>query len=145
MRTRQGCEDGDAGAMCSLGFMYRDSLHGLARDEAQAFKWFGHAADLGEPSALTSFGYMYCQGKGVEANLSRGAVCLGRAAALGSEHACYLLGLYHKDGSCGFDKDVAAASYWSRQMATCPLRNSTEQSREKAAEWLRNYPVRLSS
>ena len=110
-----------------------------------AFTLEKRAADLDDATALCSVGHMYCQGKGVKMSLSRGAVYLGRAAALGVEHACYLLGLYHKDGSRGFDKDAAEASYWYTQMAKCPLRNSPEKSRVEAAEWLRNHPVQLSS
>jgi TPR repeat protein len=49
---------------------------------------------------------------GVTANVSSGAARLGQAAALGSDWACYVLGLYHQKGEYGFVKSAAEASFY---------------------------------
>ena len=63
-----------------------------------------------------------------------------RAAELGSEHACGVLGLANAEGRHGLDKDPQEATRWYREMQTCGHRDSTEAMRKLAAAWLREHP-----
>jgi len=65
---------------------------------------------------------------------------LGAAAALGSEHACAILGLVNAKGPYGLDKDPQEATRWYREMQQCAVRNASERMRELAAAWLREHP-----
>ena len=65
---------------------------------------------------------------------------LGAAAALGSEHACSLLGEANADGSDGFEQNPKEASRWYREMQKCDSCHTSEAYREKAAAWLREHP-----
>ena len=62
------------------------------------------------------------------------------AAALGSEHACGLMGEMNAEGDDGFDQDPQEATRWYREMQKCGMRNASERMREQAAAWLREYP-----
>ena len=137
---RVRAEGGDATAMSILGFAYRDGKRGLKQDMAQAFTWFKRAADLKEVPALVACGFAYLTGRGVDRSESRGASMISMAAALGSEHACSMLGAINANGLCGFDKDPQEATRWYREMQKCGHRDSVDASREKAAAWLREHP-----
>ena len=96
---RVRAEGGDASAMCDLGRAYFAGDLGLKQDETQAFTWFKRAADLKDVRGLTDCGVLYLEGRGVERSQSRGYIMLGAAAALGSEHACGILGEANAQGS----------------------------------------------
>ena len=59
---------------------------------------------------------------------------LGRAAELGSEGACAVLGLANAEGEYGFDEDPQEATRWYREMQKCGIRdcNSLDEIRERA-------------
>ena len=137
---RARADGGDASAMDVLGCAYRDGTHGLKKDLTQAFTWLKRSADLKNVHGLTSCGILYLDGRGVERSHIRGFIMLGEAAALGSEHACGVLGLFNAEGLNGLDKDQQEATRWYREMQKCGLRNSVEEYREKAAAWLREHP-----
>ena len=134
---RAEAEDGDAGSMTELGFLYRDGQLGLKKDMTQAIKWFKRGADLNDAIALTECGVLYLNGTGVQCSIVRGFTMLGAAAALGSEHACGVLGDANAEGLEWFDKDPQEATRWYRKMQKRDSGGSTEVLREKAATWLR--------
>ena len=137
---RVKAEGGDAVAMRKLGSSYRDGKRGLKKDVTQGFMWFKRAADLKEVRALTACGTAYLNGEGVEQSDSRGLSMLSVAAAMGSEHACAILGLANAEGRFGFDKDPQEATRWYREMQNCACPDSSEEYREDAAAWLREHP-----
>jgi TPR repeat protein len=138
---RVKAEGGDAVAMAGLGFAYRDGSRGLKKDMAQSFMWFKRAADLKEVHALSACGVAYLSGDGVERSTSRGYIMLGIAAGMGSECACGILGQANAEGLWGLDKDPQEATRWYREMQKCDrCRNSNEETRERAAAWLREHP-----
>ena len=137
---RAQAEGGDARAMSKLGIAYRDGERGLKQDKKQAFTWFKQAADLQDPTALTSCGAAYLNAHGVERSISRGVSMVTMAAERGSEHACGILGRANAEGRHGFDQDPQEATRWYRQMQTCGIRNASEAGRERAAVWLREHP-----
>ena len=137
---RVKAEGGDACAMYALGCAYQEGERGLKKDEAQAFTWLKRAADLKDVHALTNCGVAYLNGWGVERSPIRGLMMLSAAAALGSEHACAILGLVNAEGRDGLDKDPQEATRWYRKMETCESCNASEDYRKQAAAWLREHP-----
>ena len=143
-RAKADC--GDAKAMRELGFAYRDGKCGLKADATQSFMWFKRGADLKDVTALTSCGIAYVNGEGVERSTSRGLSMISMGAALGSEHACGILGRVNAEGIFGFDKNPQEATRWYREMQKCSNGDSHyggdsgDEDREKAAAWLRKHP-----
>jgi len=137
---RVRAEGGDAEAMMELADCYDDGTHGLKKDLAQSFMWYKRGADLKDVRALTSCGVALLNGEGVERSDIRGYTMLGWAAALGSEHACGILGLANEEGRHGFDKNPQEATRLYREMQKCDCRDSVEKTREQAAAWLREHP-----
>ena len=137
---RVRAEGGDASAMSDLGCAYRDGERGLKKDETQAFTWLKRAADLNDVLALTNCGVLYLNGDGVERNPGRGLIMLGVASALGSEHACAILGRANAEGRHGLEKNPQEATRWYREMQTCDRFQTTQAYRERAAAWLREHP-----
>ena len=101
---RAEAEGGDAQSMCELAQRYDRGTHGLKKDFAQSFKWFKRAADLKNRCGLTNSGIAYLYGEGVERSCPRGIAMLGAAAALGSEHACAILGQANAEGIMGLTR-----------------------------------------
>ena len=137
---RVQAEGGEAEAMIRFGHLYHDGLHGLKKDLVQSFMWFKRAADLKDIHGLTNCGVLYLNGQGVEQSDIRGCSVISAAAALGSEHACATLGLANAEGIFGFAKDAQEATRWYREMQKCDVATSDEETREKAAAWLREHP-----
>ncbi|MBN38455.1 MAG: hypothetical protein CMI29_08320 [Opitutae bacterium] len=129
---------GDARAMGSLGFSYRDGTRGFEVDKAAAFEWFKKAAILRDPPAATACAIAYIKGDGVARNLSRAISMLTFAATLGSEHACAILGQSNQRGHHGFEQNFEEATYWYKEMGKCKIRDSVDAYRDRASEWLRH-------
>ena len=62
--TKAKADQGDATAQYNLGLMYANGT-GVAKDEAEAVKWFRKAADQGIARAQHNLGVMYANGQGV--------------------------------------------------------------------------------
>ena len=138
---RKKAEGGDASAMDVLGCAHRDGDQGLKKDMTQAFKWFKRAADLKDANGLSNCGVYYLYGRGVERSERRGLIMVSVAAALGSEHACALLGRANAEGRFGLDKNPQEATRWYREMQKCgDSHTTTDAYRERAAAWLRDHP-----
>ena len=137
---RAEAEGGDANSMCALAIRYDTGTHGLKKDFAQSFKWFKRAADLKKRCGLTNSGIAYLNGEGVERSCPRGIAMLGAAAALGSEHACAILGLANAEARYGLEQNLQEAKRWYREVQKCGPRDSNDRLCEKAAAWLRDHP-----
>eukprot|EP00964_Phaeocystis_antarctica_P161122 scaffold133207_cov66-Phaeocystis_antarctica.AAC.4 len=137
---RVKAEGGDADAMMELADCYDDGSRGLKKDFTQSFMWFKRAADLKDVRGLTACGVAYLNGEGVERSEIRGYTMLGWAAALGSEHACGILGLANEEGRHGFDKNPQEATRMYREMQKGDSLNCSDTLREKAIAWLREHP-----
>ena len=107
----------------------------------QSFAWFKKAADLDHVESLTWCGTLYMMGEGADQNSSRSLIMLGRAAALGAEHACYLLGRVHRSGRHGVGIDMQEARRWFAKMPDCSVKDSTLECRESMTAWLRENPA----
>ena len=99
-------------------------------DQKQAFEWFKRAADANHAQGLVGTATCYLDGKGVARDTARGLILLGQAAALGSEHACYLIGWGHYHGRFTLGKDDAETSRWFRRMPSCRSKDSSDVCRD---------------
>ena len=75
---------------------------------------------MDQPTSLTLCGLAYLRGDGVKCNIGRGFIMLGRAAELGDEQACYLLGMFNAYGQHGLEEDPQEARKWFRLFEAHP-------------------------
>ncbi len=109
---------GDARAQYFLGHLYSRG-EGVARDPAQALRWFHAAAEQGEPYGQFALGNVYENGLGVAPDL-RAAVHWYRAAAeQGNQAARNNLGLMFEQGR-GVARDYVRAYAWYTRAAEGP-------------------------
>ena len=132
---------GDSHAMNKVGNRYRAGT-GAPQDRVKAFEWYQKAARLGNPRAICSLGVLYANGVScVRNDTSRGILELSRAATLGSEHACIVLGTWLTENSVELSRDEEAANYWYRKSLDCQHQDSVELSRQERDQWLKAHPA----
>ena len=103
-------EKGDATAQGNLGVMYAKG-NGVAKDEAEAVKWFRKAADQGDASAQNHLGEMYANGEGVAKDEAEAVKWYRKAADQGHASAQSNLGGMYYNGN-GVAKDETEAYKW---------------------------------
>lgn len=112
---KQAARAGHVRAQFTLGFMYRGG-RGVARDSAQAARWYAMAAEHGHVVAQFALGVMSQRGDGVARDPARAVHWYRRAAARGHDGAAFALArLYHAGD--GVPRDVAQALPWYRAAA----------------------------
>jgi len=79
-------EQGDADAQFALGVMYNEGEE-VARNHAQAVRWFRRAAEQGHAEAQAGLGWMYGTGTGVSQDFVEAYKWFRLGAAQGSESA----------------------------------------------------------
>lgn len=109
-QLRKDAENGDKKAQYELGCCY-DNRDGVARDEAEAVKWWHKAAEQGYPEAQFDLGCYYMNDKNDEA-----VKWWKKAAENGHEEAQYTLGLHYYKGD-GVIQDKTEAVKWWRKAA----------------------------
>lgn len=85
-QAKKAAEQGNALAQYSLGLHYVDG-RGVAKDDAEAVKWFHKAAQQGNANGQFELGYMYESGKGVAKDAAEAAKWYQKAAAQGNADA----------------------------------------------------------
>ena len=101
---------GDANAQYVLGLqLWRG--RGVARDDADAARWFARAVEQNHADAMTDLATLYRQGEGVEKDARRAFSLSMQAAELGNASAQYDVGQAYQGGS-GVSKDMIHARYW---------------------------------
>ena len=88
---RSKAEKGDVEAQVELGRIYQDG-NGVAKDDAEATKWYLMAANQGRDFAQFELGYMYEKGAGVSKDASEAAKWYRKAADQGYVYAQFTLG-----------------------------------------------------
>ena len=83
----------------------------MAKDDAEAVKWFRKVADQGYAKAQYSLGNMYALGQGVTKDDAEAVNWLRKAAEQGYVDAQYLLGTMYLIGR-GVPKDGTEAVKW---------------------------------
>ena len=109
---RSPAEPASAAAQFDLGVMYA-SGRGVARDEAEAVKWYRMAAEQGHGSAQYNLGVMYTSARGVTRDDAEAAKWYRMAAEQGSDSAEYNLGLMYARGR-GVPQDSAEVAKYCR-------------------------------
>jgi uncharacterized protein len=112
---RQPAERGDADAQYKLGLMYVTG-QGVARDYAEAVKWYREAADQGLAVAQGSLAMMYVAGNGVLQDYVQAVQWARKAADQGDAISQFILGASYYHGQ-GVAKDYAEAVKWYRKAA----------------------------
>ena len=151
--TKAEAEKGDATAQFLLGYMYANG-QGVAKDGAEAVKWYRKAADQGYAPAQAYLGDMYKYGQGVAKDEAQAVEWYRLAADQGDAKAQNNLGVMYANGE-GVAKDEVEAYKWlllagaqgdEHARGTIPeieLNLSTEQRAEGqrlAREWKRKVP-----
>ena len=54
--------------MSNPGLAYATGRGGVEQDDEEAVRWYRKAADLGNASAINNLGFMFANGRGVEAD-----------------------------------------------------------------------------
>jgi hypothetical protein len=107
--------DTEPTAMRQLGFM-NDRGIGVAKDYAEARKWYEKAVPLGDSIAMNNLGYLYEAGNGVKKDPVRPRELCVQAAALGLPLAMVNLGNLYGYGR-GVPRDYAQAHQWYEKAA----------------------------
>ncbi len=111
LRSRRPlAERGDSASQHNLGVVYRDG-QGVARDHAEAAKWFKLAAGQGNADSQTSLGILYYDGLGVARNHVEAAKWFQRAADRGDAVAQNNLGVMYALGD-GIARDLLKTHMW---------------------------------
>ena len=106
---------GQADSQYSLGEMYRDGIR-VAKNEAEAVKWYQKAAKQGHASAQYNLGCMYDLGIGVARNESEAVKWYQKAAEQGNADGQQQLGTMY-DLGIGVARNESEAVKWYQKAA----------------------------
>ena len=115
LAQRKAAEQGDVEAQFNLAGMYAEGL-GVAKDEAEATKWYRKAAEQGDIDAQFNLGGRYVDGRGVEKNEVEAVKWYLKAADQGDAYAQFNLGMMYAEGR-GVAKDEAESAKWYSKAA----------------------------
>ena len=108
---RAGADKGDAKAQYELGRAFFSGTLGVAKDEAEAVKWFRKAAEQNVADAQFSLGVCYAIGQGVTKDDAEAVKWFRKAAEQNLADAQYNLGVCYDSGE-GVAKDEVEAYKW---------------------------------
>ena len=108
---RAGADKGDAKAQYELGRAFFSGTLGVAKDEAEAVKWFRKAAEQNVADAQFSLGVRYANGRGVAEDDAEAVKWFRKAAEQNYADAQYNLGVCYDSGE-GVAKDEIEAYKW---------------------------------
>ena len=108
---RAGADKGDAKAQYELGRAFFSGTLGVAKDEAEAVKWFRKAAEQNVADAQFSLGVCYANGRGVAEDDAESVKWFRKAAEQNLADAQYNLGVCYDSGE-GVAKDEVEAYKW---------------------------------
>lgn len=116
--VRMQAEQGHVPSMMELADLYYWGNHGLPRDQAQSFRWFQRAADLGNPVAQFACGNLLRKGEGVGTNHTAALEYFRLAAAKNNTRALNGLGIAYLEGTGGVEANhTMAFAYFQRAAA----------------------------
>ncbi len=108
---RAGADKGDAKAQYELGRAFFSGALGVAKDEAEAVKWFRKAAEQNVADAQYNLGVCYANGQGVTEDDAEAVKWFRKAAEQNLADAQYNLGVCYDSGE-GVAKDEVEAYKW---------------------------------
>ena len=120
-------EKGDADAACFLGLQYLcgSTNDGVAKDYAEAFKWFSKAADQNHPEGEYELGSCYYYGQGVKEDDGEAVKWYRKSAEQGNRDGFYALGSCYENG-VGVQKDEVEAYKWHSLAVAQHIGNARE-------------------
>jgi hypothetical protein len=114
---------GDAVAMSTLGILYAYG-RGVARDYAEARRWFEKAANLGDAGAMNELGLLYYHGRGVSRSYREARSWFEKSAAAGFAVAMTNVGIFYHKGE-GVPRDLNVARQRERPCCRRYVRSGT--------------------
>src|SRR6266536_562227 len=108
---RAGADKGDAKAQYELGCAFFSGILGVAKDKAEAVKWYRKAAEQNDARAQAALGVRYATGQGVAKNKGEAVKWYRKAAEQNVADAQYNLGVCYDSGE-GVAKDQVEAYKW---------------------------------
>ncbi len=115
-QLRAGAEGGNAEFQLQLGLALAWGKHGLARNPAEAVKWYRKAAEQNLAKAQYNLGVCYREGAGVASNGVEAVRWLRKAAEQNLPEAQHNLGVCYDTG-CGVATNFVEAVKWYRKAA----------------------------
>src|SRR5437016_4270282 len=109
---RAGADKGDAKAQYELGRAFFSGTLGVAKDEAEAVKWFRKAAEQNVTDAQFSLGVCYANGRGVTKDDAEAVKWFRKAAEQNLADAQYNLGVCYDSGEGVVKDEVEAYKWW---------------------------------
>lgn len=106
---------GDADAQNEVARYYQNGI-GVAKDNAEAVRWYKKAADKGNANAQDNLGWMYQNGFGVNQNYSEAVSWYEKAASQGHANAQNNLGWMIHNG-WGIEQNDDEAIKWFKKSA----------------------------
>src|SRR6266496_1644290 len=113
---RAGADKGDAKAQYELGRAFFSGTPRVAKDEAEAVKWFLKAAEQNVADAQFSLGVCYANGRGVTKDDAESVKWFRKAAEQNDARTQAALGVRYATGQ-GVAKNKAEAVKWYRKAA----------------------------
>lgn len=113
---RAQAENGNAQSQYEWGEAFFRGELGVARDEAEAAKWFRKAAEQNLAEAQYNLGVCYAKGQGLAKNAVEAVAWYRKAAVQNLAPAQYNLGVCYSKGR-GVEEDPAEAVAWYRKAA----------------------------
>ena len=129
----KAAEQGNGNAQFNLGWMYENG-RGVAKNEAEAVRWYRKAAEQGTAQAQCNLGGEYKNGRGVAKNDAEAARWFRKAAEQGDAQAQRTLALLYAMGS-GVQKNYIEAYKWYNLCAASADAVGAARS-AKARQWL---------
>src|SRR2546430_722208 len=109
---RAGADKGDAKAQYELGRAFFSGTLGVAKDEAEAVKWFRKAAEQNVADAQFNLGVCYANGQGVPEDDAESVKWFRKAAEQNLADAQYNLGVCYDSGEGVVKDEVEAYKWW---------------------------------
>src|SRR6266571_957049 len=113
---RAGADKGDAKAQYELGRAFFSGTLGVAKDKAEAVKWFRKAAEQNVADAQFSLGVCYANGQGVTKDDAEAVKWFRKAAEQNDARAQAALGVRYATGQ-GVAENKGEAVKWYRKAA----------------------------
>jgi len=107
---KHSAEQGNVSDQYNLGVMYANGL-GVARNEAEAVKWYRKAAERGDADAQNNLGAMYAEGRGVAQSYAEAVKWYGKSAQQGNAIGQNNLGIQFSRGQ-GVAQNETEAAKW---------------------------------
>lgn len=124
-RLRKEAEEDDGKAACALAWLYGTGV-GIARDHAEAARWYRRSADRNYAEGMYQLGLSYSKGQGLAKDYTKAASWFRRAAEKSNPGAAFALGSMYATGR-GVTKDASEAMRWYRKAADLGQANAMHE------------------